>query len=220
MRSRKDGDLQTDAARITDETAGSEDRKRTSGGVFVAADSNLGAVVGVERSQAMKEESPKLGSVCPFRCISCTSEGWTPRSEALLEAVLKQARTTRHPWLIACDANMCPEDFEKSLRFQREQMNVVASKAASTCSSKGSQGEWIERTYDYVIASLKGKIFQMEVVEDVESRPYKAVFIKVKREKEILEWNEQKLLKVLTGLRWREVVRKKHKKRKAKKKER
>ena len=33
----------------------------------------------------------------------------------LLEAVLKQARTTRHPWLIACDANMDPEDFEQSL---------------------------------------------------------------------------------------------------------
>ena len=41
------------------------------------------------------------------------SEEWTPRNEALLEAVLKQARTTRHPWLIACDANMCPGDFEK-----------------------------------------------------------------------------------------------------------
>ena len=38
-----------DAARITDETAGSEDRKHTSGGVFVAVDSNLGAVVGERR---------------------------------------------------------------------------------------------------------------------------------------------------------------------------
>ena len=43
------------------------------------------------------------------------SEGWTPRNEALLEAVLKQAKTTRHPWLIACGANMCPGDFEKEL---------------------------------------------------------------------------------------------------------
>ena len=36
-----------DAARITDETAGNEDRKHASGGVFVAVDSNLGAIVGV-----------------------------------------------------------------------------------------------------------------------------------------------------------------------------
>ena len=36
-----------DVARIADETAGSEDRKHTSGGVFVAVDSDLGAVVGV-----------------------------------------------------------------------------------------------------------------------------------------------------------------------------
>ena len=40
--------LAADAARITDDTAGSEDRKHTSGGVFVAVDSNLGAVVGDE----------------------------------------------------------------------------------------------------------------------------------------------------------------------------
>ena len=33
-------------ARITDEIAGSEDQKHTSGGVCVAVDSNLGAVVG------------------------------------------------------------------------------------------------------------------------------------------------------------------------------
>ena len=55
-----------DAARITDERARNEDRTHTSGGVFVAIDSNLGAVVGAEegrlsRSQEMKEELPKHG---------------------------------------------------------------------------------------------------------------------------------------------------------------
>ena len=70
----------------------------------------------------------------------------------MLEAVLKQAKTTRHPWWVACDANMCPEDFEKEPRFQIERMHVVVSKEASTCRSKGPKGEWIERIYDYVIA--------------------------------------------------------------------
>ena len=95
-----------DAARKTDETAGSEDRKHTSGGVFVTVDSNLGAVVGagrLSRSRAMKAESPKQ---CVFSVYFWRSEGWTPRYEALLEAVLKQARTTRHPWLIPRDATM------------------------------------------------------------------------------------------------------------------
>ena len=57
------------------------------------------------------------------------------------------------------------------------------------------------KNYDYVIASgsLKGKILQMEVVEDFESRPHQAVSFVVKREKEIKEWNEQKLPKVLPG---------------------
>ena len=39
----------------------------------------------------------------------------------------------------------------------------------------------------------------MEVVEDSESRPHKAVSFLVEREKEIQEWNGQKLPKVLPG---------------------
>ena len=35
-----------DAARLTDERASSEDKKHTSGGVFIAVDSNLETVVG------------------------------------------------------------------------------------------------------------------------------------------------------------------------------
>ena len=44
-----------DAARITDERAGSKDRKHSSGGVFVAVDKILGAVVG--------GEEPAIGSI-------------------------------------------------------------------------------------------------------------------------------------------------------------
>ena len=52
--------------RITHGTTGSEDRKHTSGGLFVAVDSNLGAVVErkkgrLSRFQATKEELPKHG---------------------------------------------------------------------------------------------------------------------------------------------------------------
>ena len=47
-RPRKDGGLQGSAAIITEEMAGDEDRKFTSRGVFVAKDSNLGAVAGAE----------------------------------------------------------------------------------------------------------------------------------------------------------------------------
>ena len=75
--------LAADSARISDENAGSEDRKHTSGGVIVAVDSNLGAVSG-------KIE------------------------------VVQQMKTTRHPRLIACDANVCAEDFKKSLWFKKQ----------------------------------------------------------------------------------------------------
>ena len=55
--------------------------------------------------------------------------------------------------------------------------------------------------YDYVIAcnSLEGNILQMDVVEGFESRPHKAVSFVVEREKEMQEWNEQKLPKGLPG---------------------
>ena len=80
---------------------------------------------------------------------------------------------------------MFPDDFEKRFWFEREQMHAVAPKEASTCRSKSPEGEWIERTCDYVIASgcPKGKVLHMEVVEDFESRPHKAVSFVVEREK-------------------------------------
>ena len=140
----------------------------------------------------------------------CTSG--PPRNEALLEAVVKQARTTRHPWLIACDAHMCPEDSEKSLWFQRELMHVAVPKEASTCRSKSLKDVWIERTYDHVVASgsLKGKISQMDVVEDFESRPHEAVsFVGEKRGGgEGVERAED--AEGAAWLQWRKVARKEY----------
>ena len=80
-------------------------------------------------------------------------------------------------------------------------MHVAAAEKACTCRSKGTKSEWIEKVYDYVLACnrLKGKISQMEVVEDFVSRPHKAVSFVVGSEKEMQEWYEQKLPKVLPG---------------------
>ena len=198
-------------------------KKHTSGGVCVAIDSNLRAVVGAEEGaiESIPGSERRIalawvnvrGGLRIFSVYIWHSEGWTSRTEVLLEAVLKRARTTRHPWLIACDANMCPEDFEKYLWFQRETMHVVALKGVSTCRSKGPKYVGIERTYDYVVASgrPKGKFVQLEVVEDFESRRHKAVSFMVERGKEMQEWNEQKLPKVLTGSQWRKIARKEHK---------
>ena len=87
-------------------------------------------------------------------------------------------------------------------------MNVVARIEASTSRSKGSKGEWIERTYDCVIrVTASGKSSQMKVVEDFESRPHKAVSFVVERDKEIQEWNEQKLPEVLPGYSGRRLPR-------------
>ena len=60
-----------------------------------------------------------------------------PRNEALMKAVVNQGRTARHSWLIACDAHMCPDDFEKSLWFQSRHMFIkAAEEGVSTCRKK------------------------------------------------------------------------------------
>ena len=127
------------------------------------------------------------------------SQGWTPRSEALMEGVV-QKKTTWHPWLIACDANTCREDFEKSLWFQSRHTFIKEPwEGVSTCRSQGPKGELIERTCDRVFTSrsLQGKIRNMEVVEDFEPRPYRAVSFVVERDKEFQKWREQKCLTAL-----------------------
>ena len=125
-----------DAARVTDERASSEDRRHTSGAVFVAIDSNLGAVVG-EKEGAVASIPGNEGRITQ----AWETCAWTPRSEALLEAVLKRARVTTHPWLVACDADMSPVEFEKSLWSQKKRMHVVASENAFTCWSKSAKEE-------------------------------------------------------------------------------
>ena len=82
------------------------------------------------------------------------SEGWAPRSEAFMEAVAKQARTTRHPWLVACDACMNPDNIKKSLWFNNRCIFIEApGVGTSTCRSISPNGETTERTNHYVIAS-------------------------------------------------------------------
>ena len=95
---------------------------------------------------------------------------------------------------------MIPKDFEKSTLLQSKQMFIEASHA-STCRPRGPDGEMIERTYDFVIASrsLRRKITKMEVVEDFESRPHKASLFVAERDKEIQEWREQQILEASPG---------------------
>ena len=100
----------------------------------MAVDSNLGAVVGAEEEPigSIPGNEGRIaqawvnvrGGLRVFSVYFCHSEGWIPRCEALLEAVVKQAQTTRPPWLAAGDANMCPEDFEKSLWFRSSERCV------------------------------------------------------------------------------------------------
>ena len=65
-----------------------------------------------------------------------------------LKQFLKRTRTTKHPWLIACDANMTPEDFEKKpLVSKRANANV---RDGTRWSVNVQIEKWVEKVYDYV----------------------------------------------------------------------
>ena len=77
---------------------------------------------------------------------------------------------------------------------------MIAPERVSTSRSKSAKGKWVGKVHDYVIAcnSLKRNISQ-KVVEDFESRQLQAVSFVVDRGKEIQDWNEQRLPKMLPG---------------------
>ena len=96
------------------------------GGVFVAVDSTLGAVSCWSRRRddwfdpkQRRKNCPSMGERQSRFAGFLGVEDWTPRNETLLDAVVKQANTITHLWLVACDANMCPEDFENGLWFRK-----------------------------------------------------------------------------------------------------
>ena len=127
-----------------------------------------------------------------------------------MEAVLRRTRTTKHPWLIARDANMTPEDFERILWFRNDRMHVIAPEGVSTCRSRSAKGEWEEKVYDYVTAcsSPEGTILDMQLIEDFESRPHQAVTFIVERGKAGVE--RAKTAEGVTRTQWRKATRKKH----------
>ena len=91
-----------------------------------------------------------------------------------------------------------------------EQMHVMAPEGVSTCRSRSAKGEWVEKVYDYVIAcsSQRGRISDMQVIEDFELRPHKAVTFVVERGKAGME-----PATTAEGVSWiqrRKTTRKKH----------
>ena len=123
------------AARIADETATSGDRKHTSERFCVAVDSNLGAVVAVEEwaTDSIVGNEGRIAQAWEcHRGISCFLA------------------------LIACGANMCPE--EEPL-VSKGADACCGRKEASTCRSKGQSPS--KKTHGYVISSgsVKGQNF-------------------------------------------------------------
>ena len=75
----------------------------------------------------------------------------------------------------------------------------MAPEGVSTCRSRSGKGEWVEKVYDCVLpcSNLKGRISDMQAIENFETRPHKAVTFVVKREKAGME-----RAKIAEGVTW------------------
>ena len=89
-------------------------------------------------------------------------------------------------------------------------MHVIAPAGVSTCRSKKTKEEWVEKVYDYVVAcsSLKGRISDMKVIQDFESRPHKVVTFAVAKGKAGME--QAKTAEGATWIQRRKTTWKKH----------
>ena len=87
---------------------------------------------------------------------------------------------------------MFPVDFERSLWFQKNRMHVVAPEKASTCRSKGTKVERMEKVLRlrHCVSQPQEEKSLVKVVEDFESRLHKAVSSVVERDKERKSRNE------------------------------
>ena len=140
----------------------------------MAFGSSLGLWLTRKKEPAWKRRNhrPNMGDECQerfaiFAVYAWRPDWWTPRNEALVDAVVKQARTTRHPWLVACDANMDSKKFRRNAcSFSRQKQGFPLVGSQAHIASK----------------SFQGKTKSMEVVEDVKSRPHKAVSFLVEGE--------------------------------------
>ena len=108
------------------------------------------------------------------------SEGWRLRNEALMETMVKQVRTTRRPWLIACVV---------SRRFQEEPLFT-----ADTCSSR--RQEKVFQPGDpkaHVASLLRERTSTLSPVTACKerSRKHKAVTFLVDGDKEFEVWHEE-----------------------------
>ena len=91
----------------------------------------------------------------------------------MLEAALKRVRVARHPWLVACDANMSPVEFDKKtsgfggtgrMWCPERSFDMQVERSATKVFRK-------KKNCDYVIAcdSLKGKSQMKEQAVRIES---------------------------------------------------
>ena len=99
-----------------------------------------------------------------------------------------------------------------AIGFKADTFSLSAKgEGISTCRSKGPKGEIVQRSCDCVVAShsFQEKNKNMDVLEEFESRPHKAVTFLVEGDTEFQVWREQKMPKGATRIQWRKPARKK-----------
>ena len=159
-----------------------------------------------DRSQEMKEEFPKHGSMCEEVCESSPKTSGTqkagPRNEALMEAVVKQVKTTRHPWLTACHAKMCPEDFKKSFDFKTDTCFLRRQEKSLQLADPEARIACLLRELTIMLSPVIAFMERSRIWtrwKGSNQDPHKTVTFLVERDKEFQVLREQKMPKTLPG---------------------
>ena len=178
----------SDAARISDENASSEDRKHTSGGVFVANDSGVGAGV-VRRRSRYVDYWNRGGIAQAWRNVrgmdieEWSADGSSGQAGENLHAPFAGGVWCQHGTPRTSDGASGSRRDAFSLRRQQLDLSLVGPQANNVIGSK----------------SLLGNIKNMNVVEDFVWRPNKAVTVLVEKDKGIQEVRELKIPQALPG---------------------
>ena len=124
--------------------------------IVAVADASCGKVEGLDDTEGRIAEMwvYSQGIIHIFAVYVWHSEGWSPRNEALMSAVLRRAADTRSHWIIACDANMDPAEFAAGddVQESKAEVKAPAQGSASYCGKRAGEDD-IRKTFGCFVVS-------------------------------------------------------------------
>ena len=141
---------------------------------------------------------------------SRTRKVLTPRNEASMEAMVEQARTTRHPWLIDSGASMSPEDFENGFKADTRSSRRQEMASHPAC-PRVFMASWLRKrmitSLQVAVSRVRSEIWKWWKICDQDHTRQSLLWCKEKTKNSRYAANKNALS--ASGLQWWKVARKK-----------